>query len=127
MKTLFITLLTAILSVISASAQKIELEKVIINKDDCTITRKSDGKVFNLYGDVQIVEDYSSADFCVKLVDAYSFADICVKMVNSSNTKCCEFQKVNSFGNVKVKIVDAYTFADICVKLVDSFPKINRQ
>ncbi len=119
MKTLFITLLTAILSVISASAQKIELEKVIINKDDCTITRKSDGKVFNLYGDVQIVDDYSSADFCVKLVDAYSFADICVKMVNSSNTKCCEFQKVSSVGNGKVKIVDAYTLADICVKLVE--------
>ena len=127
MKKLFFTLLfAAVLSSISASAQKIELEKVIIDKDNCTITRKSDGKTFNLYGDVEIVEDYSSADFCVKLVDAYIFADVCIQMVNYSYTKCCEFQKVNSFGNVKVKIVDAYSFADICVKLVNSFPCINR-
>ena len=125
MKTLFLTIIFAALSFISASAQKIELEKVIIDKDNCTITRKSDGKVFKLYGDVEIVEDYSSADFCVKLVDAYIFADVCIQMVNCSDTKCCEFQKVNSFGNVKVKIVDAYSFADICVKLVNSFPCIN--
>ncbi len=128
MKRLFFTILfSAVLSAISANAQKVELDKVIIDKDNCTITRKSDGKVFNLYGDVQIVDDYSSADFCIKLVDSYSFADICVQMVNSSFTKCCEFQKVDSFGDVKVKIVDAYSFADICVKIVDSFPKINRQ
>lgn len=128
MKRLFFTILfSAVLSAISANAQKVELDKVIIDKDNCTITNKATGKTFNLYGDVEIVEDYSSADFCVKLVDAYCFADICVQMVNSSFTKCCEFQKVNSFGNVKVKIVEAYTFADICVKLVDAFPKINRR
>lgn len=126
MKTFFLTIILAVLLVVSVSAQKIELEKVIIDKDNCTITRKSDGKVFNLYGDVEIVDDYSSADFCVKLVDSYNFADVCIQMVNSSNTRCCEFQKVNSFGDIKVKIVDAYSFADICVKLVESFPKINR-
>jgi len=126
MKKLFFTLIVVVLSVISASAQKIYLEKVINNKDNCTITRKSDGKTFKLYGDVEIVNDYSSADFCVKLVDSYCFADVCIQMVNYSNTRCCEFQKVNSFGDVKIKIVDAYSFADICVKLVDSFPGISR-
>ena len=126
MKKLFFTILfSSVLSAISASAQKIELEKVIIDKDNCTITNKATGKTFNLYGDVQIVNDYSSADFCVKIVDSYNFADICVRMVNYSHTGCCEFQKVNSFGKVKVKIVEAYTFADICVKLVDAFPQIN--
>lgn len=126
MKKLFFTILfSAFLSTISASAQKIELKKVIIDKDNCTITNKATGKTFNLYGDVEIVDAYCLADFCVKLVDSYSFADVCVRMVNRSNTDCCEFQKVNGCSNVKVKIVEAYSFADICVKIVDSKPWIN--
>ena len=68
MKKLFFTLLFAVvLSCVSASAQKVELEKVIIDKDNCTITRKSDGKTFPLYGRVEIVDH--SPDLRVELVD----------------------------------------------------------
>ena len=68
MKRLFFTLLFAVvLFAISASAQKVELEKVIIDKDNCTITRKSDGKTFPLHGRVEIVDH--SPDLRVELVD----------------------------------------------------------
>ncbi len=122
MKTLFLTIIFAALSFISASAQKIELEKVIIDKDNCTITRKSDGKVFNLYGNVEIVESSYFADFSIEIVE--SSADIDVRLITHTHPECCEFQKVTSFPTIKVAIV-SHAFADLSVRVVDSFPCIN--
>ncbi len=122
MKTLFLTIIFAALSFISASAQKIDLGKVIIDKDNCTITRKSDGKVFNLYGNVEIVESSYFADFSIEIVE--SSADIDVRLITHSYPECCEFQKVTSFPTIKVAIV-SHAFADLSVRVVDSFPCIN--
>lgn len=120
MKTLFLTIIFAALSFISASAQKIDLGKFVIDKDVCTITDKESGKTFNLYGNIEIVESFP--DICVKIVD--SFEDLDVKIVNDTPSRCCEFRKVDSFRDIRVKIVTS--FPDITVKLVDSFPGINR-
>ena len=115
MKTLFLTIVFAILSAISASAQKVELSNVIFDKDKCTITRKSDGKVFKFSGTFKIVKDF--ADFEVKIVN--DFAEI--KIVDSF-PGCCEFVPVNDFPDVTIKLVD--DFADFSVKLVKDFPYI---
>ncbi|MBR4326277.1 MAG: hypothetical protein IKP73_12200 [Bacteroidales bacterium] len=120
MKTLFLTIIFAALSFISASAQKIDLGKFVIDKDVCTITDKESGKTFNLYGNIEIVESFP--DICVKIVD--SFEDLDVKIVKDTPSRCCEFRKVDSFRDIRVKIVTS--FPDITVKLVDSFPGINR-
>ena len=123
MKKLFFTLLFAVvLSSISASAQKVELEKVIIDKDNCTITRKSDGKTFNLYGRVEIVSSSYFADFSIEIVD--SSADIDIRLITHTHPECCEFQKVTAFPTIKVAIV-SHAFADLSVRLVDSYPCIN--
>ena len=119
MKKLFFTLLFAVVvSAISASAQKVELSNVIFDKDKCTITRKSDGKVFKFSGTFKIVKDF--ADFEVKIVN--DFADAEIKIVDSF-PGCCEFVPVNDFPDVTIKLVD--DFADFSVKLVNSFPCIN--
>lgn len=121
MKKLFFTILfSALLSAISASAQKIELGKFIIDKNACTITNNETGKTFDLYGDIEVVDHFE--DISIKLVD--HFADIDVRMVNSSNPSCCEFRKVEHFAKIKVRIVEH--FEDISVRLVDHFPGINR-
>lgn len=112
MKTLFLTIIFAALSFISASAQKIELEKVIIDKDNCTITRKSDGKVFKLYGRFKIDNDFY--DFRVKIVD--SDEDVRVSLKGYTSDRCCEFNE-SDFYDVKVKIDD--DFYDLRVKIDD--------
>ena len=120
MKKLFFTLLFAVvLSCISASAQKIELEKVIIDKDSCTITRKSDGKVFNLYGRFKIDNDFY--DFRVKIVDHNE--DVRIKVRDNSTDWCCEFTE-SDFYDVKVKIDS--DFYDLRVKIDNDFPGISR-
>jgi len=119
MKKLFFTLFFAVvLSAISASAQKIDLGKFVIDKNVCTITDKESGKTFNLYGNIEIVDSFP--DICVKIVD--SFEDLDVKIVEGTPSRCCEFRKVDSFRDIRVKIVTS--FPDITVKLVDSFPGI---
>ena len=122
MKKLFFTLFfAAVLSAISARAQKIELEKVIIDKDNCTITRKSDGKVFNLYGNVKIVDSFE--DFRVKIVT--SWEDARIKFRDCSTNSCCEFHEVDSFYDMRIKIVDS--FEDFRIQIVGSFPGITHQ
>ncbi|MBO7567545.1 MAG: hypothetical protein J6T60_10700 [Bacteroidales bacterium] len=121
MKKLFFTIIFAVLSFISASAQKIELEKVIIDKDNCTITRKSDGKVFNLYGNVKIVDFFE--DFRVKIVT--SWEDARIKFRDCSTNSCCEFHEVDSFYDMRIKIVDS--FEDFRIQIVGSFPGITHQ
>ena len=90
-----------------------------INKDNCTYVTK-DGKTFNLYGKVKIVEHFP--DIKVQIVD--SFEDLDVKIVESFPDQCGKIKLVESFPDVKVQIVEH--FPDIKVKLVESFPGVKR-
>ena len=117
MKTLFLTIVFAVLSAIGASAQKVELSKVIFDKDNCTITRKSDGKTFKFSGTFKVVEDY--ADFEVQVVNDYADAEI---RIVDSYPGCCEFERVEDYPNITVKLVDCY--ADFTVKIVNDYPYI---
>lgn len=119
MKTLFLTIIFAALSFISASAQKIDLGKVIIDKDAGTLTKKSTGKTIKLSGTFKIVDSY--ADIEVKIVDLYP--DIEVKLVDLY-PGFLEFQKVDLYPDFTVKIVDSYP--DIEIKIVDLYPSICR-
>lgn len=78
---------------------------VKIDKENCTITK--DGKTYNLYGKVKIVD---------------SFEDIKVKIVDAFEDSCGKVKIVEHFEDVKVKIVDS--FEDIKIKIVDSFEGI---
>ena len=118
MKKLFFTILfSALLSAISASAQKIELKNVIFDQENCTITRKSDGKVFKFSGTFKVVDNY--ADFDVQIVDNYADAEI--KIVDQY-PDCCEFKRVDNYPDVTIKLVDRY--ADFTVKIVKEYPYI---
>lgn len=86
---------------------------VTIDKDNCTITKE--GKTYNLYGKVKIVDAFE--DIKVKIVDSFEDADI--KIVDAFEDSCGKVKIVDSFEDVKVKIVDS--FEDIKVKIVDSF------
>ena len=119
MKTLFLTVAVALLSAIGAYAQKVELSKVIIDKDAQTITNKATGKTFKLSGTYQIVDSYP--DFEVKIVDSYP--DFEVKLVDSY-PGFLEFKKADSYPDVRIKIVDSYP--DVEVKIVKSYPSICR-
>ena len=88
-----------------------------INKDNCTFTNK-DGKTFNLYGKVKVVDHFP--DIKVQLVE--SFEDLDVKLVESFPDQCGKFKIVESFPDVKVQIVSS--FPDIKVKIVESFPGV---
>ena len=120
MKKLFFTLLfAAVLSCISASAQKIDLGKVIIDKDSCTITRKSDGKTFPLHGRVEIVDH--SPDLRVELVD--HSPDVRA-MEHFSPRHCGEYEIVDHSPDIRIELVDHSP--DLRVELVDFHPGINR-
>jgi len=72
----FTLLFAALLSCISASAQKIDIGKFVIDKNVCTITDKESGKTFNLYGNVRIVKlaiKFSSKD---RNVEAYEAVEV---------------------------------------------------
>ena len=81
--------------------------EVKIDKDNCTITK--DGKTYNLYGKVKIVD---------------SFEDIKVKIVDAFENSCGKVKIVEHFEDVKVKIVDS--FEDIKIKIVDSFEGVKK-
>ena len=91
---------------------------VKIDKENCTITK--DGKTYNLYGKVKIVDSFE--DIKVKIVD--SFEDVDIKIVGSFENTCGKVKIVDSFEDVKVKIVDS--FEDIKIKIVDSFEGIKK-
>jgi len=119
MKKLFFTLLFAVvLSAISASAQKIDLGKVIIDKDSCTITRKSDGKTFPLHGRVEIVE--SAPDLRVEIVDHNP--DIYVMAHYPCD--CGEYELVDHNPDLRIELVDHNP--DLTVEVRDHHPHINR-
>ena len=90
-----------------------------INKDNCTYVTK-EGKTFNLYGKVKIVEHFP--DIKVQIVD--SFEDLDVKIVESFPDQCGKIKIVEHFPDVKVQIVDH--FPDIKVKLVESFTGVRK-
>ncbi len=119
MKTLFLTIILAVLSVVSVSAQKIDLGKFVIDKNVCTITDKESGKTFNLYGNVRIVE--SSADLNVRIVE--SSADLNVRAVEYTARNCGEFRFVESSADLTIRIVESAP--DITIRYVEHFPGIN--
>ena len=117
MKKLLIIALFALMA-LPMTAQSND-KKVGIDKENCTFTNK-DGKTFNLYGKVKIVESFP--DIKVQIVD--SFEDLDVKLVESFPDRCGKFKLVESFPDVKVQIVNS--FPDIKVKIVDSFPGVKK-
>lgn len=120
MKTLFLTIIFAALSFISASAQNIDLGKFVIDKDVCTITDKESGKTFDLYGNVRIVE--SSADLNVRIVE--SQADLNVRSVEYTARNCGEFRFVESSADLTIRIVESAP--DITIRFVENSSGINR-
>lgn len=92
--------------------------EVHIDKRNCTITK--DGKTYNLYGKVKIVDCFE--DIKVKIVDSFEDADI--KIVDAFEDSCGKVKIVEHFEDVKVKIVDS--FEDIRIKIVDSFEGVKR-
>ena len=94
-------------------------KKTGINKDNCTFTTK-EGKTFDLYGKVKIVESFP--DIKVQIVDA--FEDLDVKIVDAFPDQCGKVKLVESFPDVKVQIVNS--FPDIKVKIVDAFPGVKK-
>ena len=104
-----------LLTVIGIGAYAQDKKPEGIDKENCTYTNK-DGKTFNLYGKVKIVESFP--DIKVQLVE--SFPDLKVKIVESFPDQCGKIKLVESFPDVKVQLVES--FPDIKVKIVDSFP-----
>jgi hypothetical protein len=90
-----------------------------LHKENCTFVTK-DGKTFNLYGKVKIVENFP--DIKVQIVD--SFEDLDVKIVESFPDQCGKVKLVENFPDVKVQIVNS--FPDIKVKIVESFPGVRK-
>lgn len=80
---------------------------VKIDKENCKITK--DGKTYNLYGKVKIVD---------------SFEDIKVKIVDAFEDSCGKVKIVEHFEDVKVKIVD--NFEDIKIKIVEHFEGVKK-
>lgn len=117
MKKILIIALFALLALPMMAQNKDK--KVGINKENCTFTNK-DGKTFNLYGKVKIVESFP--DIKVQLVD--SFEDLDVKLVENFPDQCGKVKLVESFPDVKVQIVNS--FPDIKVKVVESFPGVKK-
>lgn len=94
-------------------------KKPRINKENCTFITK-DGKTFNLYGKVKIVEHFP--DIKVQIVD--SFEDLDVQIVEHFPDQCGKVKLVEDFPDVKVQIVSS--FPDIKVKIVESFPGVKK-
>lgn len=115
MKHLLIIALSLILAV-PMMAQKSDV-KPGIDKQNCTYTNK-DGKTFNLYGKVKIVEHFP--DIKVQIVE--SFPDVEVELVEHFPDQCGKVKLVESFPDVKVQIVNS--FPDIKVKIVEHFPGV---
>lgn len=115
-KLLIITLF--VLMALPMTAQSND-KKPGINKENCTFTNK-DGKTFNLYGKVKIVENFP--DIKVQIVE--SFEDLDVQLVENFPDQCGKVKLVENFPDVKVQIVNS--FPDIKVKIVDSFPGVKK-
>lgn len=109
----FLPILFGIVIAISAMAADVQ-----IDKENCTITK--DGKTYNLYGKVKIVDSFE--DIKVKIVDSFEDADI--KIVDAFEDSCGKVKIVEHFEDVKVKIVDS--FEDIKIKIVQHFEGVKK-
>lgn len=116
-KLLIITLLVFV--ALPMTAQSDDKNKPGINKENCTFTTK-DGKTFNLYGKVKLVEHFP--DIKVQIVE--SFEDLDVKIVEHFPDQCGKVKLVENFPDVKVQIVNS--FPDFKIKIVDSFPGVKK-
>ena len=88
-KLLFLSLFALMLLPMMAQSND---KKPGIDKGNCTYTNK-DGKTFNLYGKVKIVESFP--DIKVQIVE--SFEDLDVKIVESFPDQCGKIKLVESF------------------------------
>lgn len=118
MKKAFVFILFVLMA-LPNMAQSKDKKPVGINKENCTYVTK-DGKTFNLYGKVKIVEHFP--DIKVQIVDA--FEDLDVKIVEHFPDQCGKVKLVESFPDVKIQIVQS--FPDIKVKIVDAFPGVKK-
>ena len=118
MKKIFLALALALIGY-AADAQTIDLGKFTIDKNACTITRKSDGKTFPLHGRVEIVDH--NPDLRVEIVD--HSADIRA-MEHYSPRHCGEYEIVDHSPDIRIELVDHSP--DLRVELVDHSPRIER-
>ena len=118
MKRLLLTLALALIGY-AADAQTIDLGKFTIDKNACTITRKSDGKTFPLHGRVEIVDH--NPDLRVEIVDHNP--DVFV-MPHHNPTDCGAYELVDHNPDVRVELVDHNP--DLSVEVRDFHPHINR-
>lgn len=118
MKRLLLTLALALIGY-AADAQTIDLGKFTIDKNACTITRKSDGKTFPLHGRVEIVE--SAPDLRVEIVDHNP--DVRA-MPHYNPYDCGMYDLVENAPDLRIEIVESAP--DLKVEVVDHNPGINR-
>ncbi|MBR4679104.1 MAG: hypothetical protein IKO99_14040 [Bacteroidales bacterium] len=102
----------------AAAAQTVDIGKFTIDKNTCTITRKSDGKTFPLHGRVEIVDH--NPDLRVEIVDHNP--DIYVMEHHPSD--CGEYELVDHNPDLRVELVDHNP--DLTVEVRDFHPHINR-
>ena len=117
MKKFFLALALALIGY-AADAQTIDLGKFTIDKNACTITRKSDGKTFPLHGRVEIVDH--NPDLRVEIVDHNP--DIYVMAHYPCD--CGEYELVDHNPDLRIELVDHNP--DLTVEVRDHHPHINR-
>jgi len=117
MKRLLLTLALALIGY-AADAQTIDLGKFTIDKNACTITRKSDGKTFPLHGRVEIVDH--NPDLRVEIVDHNPD----VYVMAHYPCDCGEYELVDHNPDLRVELVDHNP--DLTVEVRDHHPHINR-
>ena len=117
MKKIFLALALALIGY-AADAQTIDLGKFTIDKNACTITRKSDGKTFPLHGRVEIVDH--NPDLRVEIVDHNP--DIYVMAHYPCD--CGEYELVDHNPDLRIELVDHNP--DLTVEVRDHHPHINR-
>lgn len=117
MKRLLLTLALALIGY-AADAQTIDIGKFTIDKNACTITRKSDGKTFPLHGRVEIVDH--NPDLRVEIVDHNPD----VYVMAHYPCDCGEYELVDHNPDLRVELVDHNP--DLTVEVRDHHPHINR-
>jgi len=117
MKRLLLTLALALIGY-AADAQTIDLGKFTIDKNACTITRKSDGKTFPLHGRVEIVDH--NPVLRVEIVDHNPD----VYVMAHYPCDCGEYELVDHNPDLRVELVDHNP--DLTVEVRDHHPHINR-
>ena len=71
-----------------------------LDKEDCTFTKN--GKTFNLYGKVRIVDNFEDVRVCFS-----SFGDDCGEVIIVDNFEDVKVRLVDNFEDIKVRLVNA--------------------